>query len=312
MLRKALAAAFVIIVAAGCGDTAGPGQGVAYPLTPAGSVDLGAMVTDLTFIGDDVLAATGSHVCFIDGELAYLLAEVKAGSNGLKEVAATPDGGYALAAADSCVYKVSNQTYLLQDSLKVDGEIAELVMHDYAGEVWVLLEDGDILTVDVGEMVVSSSASPGAFDTECALYAADLRSLYRGGDEGVQRLSVPGLSPEYEADLPMEVIDLSLDHVNGYLLAAMENWLRSLSSLGLATQMDYTHGNTVVDVIPGMGVMMAGTSQGIVVIDVATGEDLQFLLQYSRPRLLRVNADGSRCAVVYDSSPSVVYVYGTD
>ncbi|MFO7950503.1 MAG: hypothetical protein R6U36_09060 [Candidatus Fermentibacteraceae bacterium] len=312
MLRKALAAAFAVIAAGGCGNAAGPGQGGAYPLTPVGNVDLGAAVTDLDFIGDDVLAASGSRVCFVDGDLAYLLAEVETGSNGLDEVAATPDGGYALAAADSCVYRVSNQTYLLQDSLEVDGEVAELVMHDYAGEVWVLLEDGDILTVDVGEMTVSSSASPGAFDTECALYAADLRSLYRGGDDGVQRLSVPGLSPEYEADLPMEVIDLSLDHVNGYLLAAMENRLRSLSSLGLATQMDYTHGNTVVDVIPGMGVMLAGASQGIWVVDVATGEDLQFLQQYSRPRLLRVNGDGSRCAVVYDSSPSAVEVYGTD
>lgn len=311
MLRKALAAASVVIVAVGCGDAAGPGQGGAYPLTPAGSVDLGAAVTDLAFIGDDVLAASGSRVCFVDGALAYLLAEVETGSDGLEEIAATPDGGYALAAADSCVYRVSNQTYLLQDSLAVDGEIAELVMHDYAGEVWVLLEDGDILTVDVGEMVVSSSASPGAFDTECALYAADLQSLYRGRG-GLQKLSVPGLSVQTETGLPSPAADLAV--LGGYLFAAMDGGgLRALSAYSLSTSKDYGLGSCgAVDAVSGASVLMAGTSTGMAAVDPEAGSILGEYSAGSAALLLVVSPDGSRAAAVFAGQPDVVHVFGSE
>ena len=311
MLRMTLAAVFVAVVAAGCGDTAGPGQGGAYPLTPAGSVDLGSPVTDLVFIGDDVLAASGSDVCFIDGDLAYLLAAVDTGSNGLSEVAATPDGGYALAAADSCVYKVSNQTYLLQDSLEVDGEIAELVMRDYTGEVWVLMDDGAILTMDVGDMTLSGTASPGAFDTECALYAADLQSLYRGGD-GMQRLSVPGMSVQTETDLPSSAADLAV--LGGYLFAAMDGGgLRALSAYSLATSRDYGLGKcATVDAVSGASVLMAGTSTGMAALDPESGSTLGDYSAGSPALLLAVSPDGSRGAAVFTSQPGIVQVFGSE
>lgn len=311
MLRKALAAALVAIVAGGCGDTAGPGQGGAYPLTPAGSVDLGAAITDLAFIGDDVLAASGSRVCFVDGDLAYLLASVATGSTALTEAAATPDGGYALAAADSCVYRVSNQTYLLQDSLEVDGEVAELVMHDYAGEVWVLVDGGDILTVDVGDMAVSETASPGSFDTECVLYGADLQSLYRGGGE-LQKLSVPELSVQTETGLPNPAADLAV--LGGYLFAAMDvGGLRALSAYSLSTSRDYgLAGCAAVDAISGASVLMAGTTTGMLALEPESGSSLGEYSAGSAALLLVVSPDGSRAAAVFAAQPDVVQVFGID
>ncbi len=312
MRSTATTAVIAAVMAGGCGDATGPGQGGSYPLSPVGSVDLGAAVTDLTFIGDDVLAASGGNVCFIDGGLAYLLASVSTGSAGLTEVAATADGGYALAADQNRVYRVSNQTYFLQDSLDVAGGLEELVVHDYSGEFWVLLAGGDILTADVGDMSALDTASPGAFDTECALYDADLQSLYRAG-AGLQRLSVPELVVQRQVDLPYPSDALAMDDVTGYLLVAMSGGLRAVSSLALGTQIDYGEGAAMaVDVIPGSGVAMAGAGYGIIALDVATGELLADRSTGGRPVLLAVNGDGSRCAAVAESGPTVVQVFGTD
>jgi hypothetical protein len=313
MHRASLAAAVAgILIAAGCGGATGPGQGGGYPLSPQGSVDLGAPVTDIAFIGDDVLAVSGGEVCFIDGGMAYLLAGVPTGSAGLTAATATPDGGYALAAGDSCLYRVSNQTYLLQDSLDVGGKVEELVMHDYAGEVWVLLSDGDIVAVDVDGMAVSATVSPGAFGTGCALYAAGLQSLYRAGDDGVQRLPVPGLSVQVEAGLPAAAADLAV--LGGYLFVAMDGGgLRALSAYSLSTARDYGLAECgAVDAVSGASVLMAGTATGLSALEPESGSSLGEYSAGSGATLLVVSPGGSRAAAVFAAQPASVQVFGSD
>jgi hypothetical protein len=305
------AALALMLLALACTGSTGPGESASWPVTPSGSVDLGAPASDIAFLGEtgDLVAAAGSDLCFIDGSLSYLLARVPV-SVVLAEVASTSDGGYALAAGGSIVYRVSNQTYLLQDSLQLPGMVEELVVHDYAGEVWVLLEGGDVLTVDIGTMAAIDTCSPGQFETACGLYLADVPAVYRGG-AGIQLLGVPGLSVTREADLPAPAEDLA--GRGDCVYAAMgTGGLRALSSWTLATVRDYGLPSCrAVDVIGGSGALMASTLTGVSVLGCDTGDELARYAAGSPALLVSAAGDGSRAAAVFESAPSVAVVLGT-
>lgn len=307
---RTAALAFALLALACTGST-GPGETASWPVTPSGSVDLGAPVSDIAFLGEtgDLVAAAGSGVCFIDGPMSYLLARVPV-SVELSGVSSTPDGGYALAAGDSILYRVSNQTYLLQDSLQLPGRVEELVVHDYAGEVWVTLEGGDVLTVDIATLSATDSCSPGPFETACGLYLADVPAVYRGG-EGIQLLGVPGLSVSREADLPAAARDLA--GRGGRVYAAMgAGGLRALSGWTLATVRDYGLPSCrAVDVIGGSGALMAGTSTGVSVRQAESGEELARYTAGSAALLVAATGDGTRAAAVFEAAPSTAVILGT-
>lgn len=311
MTRAFWMAAVISLLAVGCGGT-GPGGSASYPLTPVGSVDLEQPVEDLDFMGDngDIVAVCGSRICFVDAELAYLLADVHTGSEGLFQVESTADGGYAIAGGYGRLYKVSNQTYLLRDSVAF-AAVEELTAHDYTGQMWVHASDGAVVTLDVETMLPVDSVYPGGFSVDCALYGADVAALYRGGSGGIQRLSLPGLSVSSETGLPAAPVDLGL--LGGYLFAAMgEGGLRALSAYSLATQKDYGLSSCgAVDVITGASVLMAGTQYGIAAMDAESGSVLGQYSAGSQVETLAVSADGARCAAVFATQPSVVVVFGT-
>lgn len=149
-----------ILAATAC-DTGGPSFDVPFPFAFLQDIDTDSLggspvACDFTSGSGSAIAAAGTHICFIDHTMGYVLADIDTGYP-LTDVCATAEGGYAAAVYGQLLIYVSNETYAEHEPVLLPEYGLFVVAQPEGNALWVVCEDGSVQTISTITWQVSSS-----------------------------------------------------------------------------------------------------------------------------------------------------------
>jgi DNA-binding beta-propeller fold protein YncE len=306
-LLAAAASAAIITLYSGCGVT-GPDMSVEFPFYFLQDVSTGTIPMHCCYLksGDDGVAATDS-LYFIDYQQGYCLARIGLQGYTVEDVAATAEGGYAMALCGNLLFYVSDGTYVVHNPV-VLGSYGRFLLTDPTGGSWHVYSigsNGTIITVNTQSWdVVAVDTVSGLNDPVAAAITADGSAIFvaDAGDDTIKRISTGNLGTvTAECEVPGGISDLYAGP--GNLVYAAPDSLSQIWGIDTGTGQHYSTYETPgpalsVAVTPDDGyIYVALQTSGLSVIDAQSGEVEASSPSYGTVYDMAVNGSGNRALI---------------
>ncbi|OPL20126.1 MAG: hypothetical protein AVO35_01345 [Candidatus Aegiribacteria sp. MLS_C] len=304
---KALTLSSVMILPLGCGVT-GPDMSVDFPFYFLQDVSTATLPMHCCYLGsgDDGVAASDS-VYFIDYQQGYCLAKVGVQGYSVEDVAATAEGGYAMALCGNLLFYISDGTYVVHDPVPL-GSYGRFLLTDPVGGSWHVYSvgaDGTITTINTQSWdVVAVDDPPDLEDPVAAAISAGGTAIFvaDGSDDTIRKISTGDLGTVVaECHVPGGVADMYAGAGNLVYAAAdslSEIWAVDTGSCQPYETYDISSPALAVAVTPDGGyIYIAHQSGGLTVISAENGEVEASSSSYGTVYDMAVNGSGSRTLI---------------
>ena len=295
-------AAFLGAMAAGCGTT-GPDLSVDFPAFLLQDIDCSSLGPPVQgcFIGssqDGVLAA-GGYLCFIDHDMGFILDTLGLGYP-INDVAATADGGYAMAVSDALFHYASNDTYQSHDPLVLGPSSPAwfLLARPQGGTAWVVHQDGTVTVVNTLSWSVSGSYPTDVSSATAAAAGPDGTAIFVADeyDGIIRKLETSSFTTVAECGTSGVVHDMETgpDGVYAAVGCGSEAWVIDFGTGQHDDTIYLPEAATSIEPTPDGEYVFAGCpGYGIAVVN-REGRVEAGLLDYGVPDDIRISSDGHR------------------
>lgn len=305
----------LLLVPEACGPT-GPNLDVDFPVFALQDIDCSAMggPTACDFIGSaqDGIFIAGSHLCFVDHDMGYVLAAVDVGYP-LNDVAATADGGYAIAVSDALFHYVSNDTYAGHEplALGVSSPAVFLLARPQGGSAYVIHQDGSVTVINTLSWTVSENHPTDVVSPEAAAISSDGTAVFvaDASDGTIKKLETTSFGTVSECGTGGSVFDMEPgpdDRIYAAVGCANEVWI---IDVGTGQHYDTVNlpGTAVsAEVTPdGLYVFAGCPGYGMVVVDTADGSVEATIADYGVPDDMGISPNGHRALLCVESALEV-------
>lgn len=210
-----------------CCDTSGPNMSINFPFYNLQDYNFTWEPEACCFIGtsNDGLITAGGYLYFLDHNTGVILAEVDIGYT-LADVAASPDGGYALTISDAMFHYVSNETYQIHDPIVLNaGSPARFIFAKPSGGMaYIIHSNGTITLLNTISWNVSSYESTSVSNAVAAAISADGSAIFIADDEDgyIKKISTSSFETLAQCEVTGDVSDLNTGPGNS-ICAAVED-----------------------------------------------------------------------------------------
>jgi hypothetical protein len=301
-----------VLLAAGCGDPAGPSFDVDFPFFYLQDIDVAGAPGNACFLGQsgDAVACAGTRLYFIDYGQGYVRADVDLGYP-IECCATTAEGGYGLAVSGQLLFYVSDETYLVHEPVLLPGEARIIVTKPTSNIVWVVCDGGWIATVSTVTWQVTAWTATDVSDPVQAVVSADGASMFvaDAADSTVRKLGSSTFQTQAVQEIPGGATDLCSSPYSGVYASSA-----SLPEIWHLDQGTGLHDYTVP--IPAWAAAIAVTPDDAYLYAGCPGEgtavvDMEGFLEASSSGFgdagdISVSGDGQRAVIC---SPSLMKVF---
>ena len=304
--------ALFVLISIAC-SPAGPEFDVDFPIFLLQDIDCSSMGVPRAcdFIGspEDALIAAGGYLCFVDHGLGYVLAAVDLGYP-LTDLAATADGGYALAVSDALFHYVSNDTYSQHTPLVLgpSSPAMFLLARPQGGSAYVIHSDGSVTLVNTLSWTVSGNWPTDVDLPEAAAISSDGSAIFvaDASDATIRKLETGSFTTVAECDAGGTVFDMCSGPGSSIYVAvgcAHEIWTVDVGTGQHDDTIDLPETATSVAVTPSEDFVFAGIpGYGLVVVRVEDESVEATLGDFGVPDDMSISPNGHRAILCVESA----------